>query len=239
MAGLYSRFREFSYEIPKFLLPLSNRTILHFILKSFDENFAFSRVILVVNKRDKRFVSQIKSTLKDFAFPESHCIFVDNTSGQNETALKGLEFLDSLSTAAPLPICIHNIDTILHDRNFQEISTKLKRSSCVIDTFTASNESYSYVLEENSMITSIMEKKVVSTKASSGCYFFKNIALCLKYIGQPDDHYISDAINLMISDGLPVEAFLTEGSNNTIVLGTPEEYLNSMDFFHLSINEGV
>ena len=185
MAGRYERFREFSYEIPKFLLPLSNRTILHFLLKSFQQNFSFHRVVLVANKMDRRFRFQIESTLQEFGFREPHLIFIDDTSGQNETALKGVEFIESLSDGDSLPLCIHNIDTVLCKRNFKEISQKLKTADCIIDTFLATNESYSYVLEQDARVSSIIEKKVVSNQASSGCYCFKNLGLGLEYMVRP------------------------------------------------------
>ena len=76
MAGKYTRFSEFSYEIPKYLLPVANRTLLHCVIKEFDTAGIFDEIILIANKRDKRFRSQIESTVNEFKFKNKILTFL-------------------------------------------------------------------------------------------------------------------------------------------------------------------
>jgi|TARA_R110000744_G_scaffold68910_2_gene140057 NDP-sugar pyrophosphorylase family protein len=236
MAGEYSRFKEFSYAIPKYLLPLSNRTILHHILSSFRDTNMFNEVILVANKKDMRFHSQISRTLEEFNFPRKHITFIDDTLGQSVTAVEGLKFLKG-ETSFEQPLTVHNIDTILLNRNFKSISNRLTHSDCIIDVFSANNEAYSYVLTDGDTVSTIVEKQLVSDMASSGCYFFKDLNLAFDYLSDSDNYYISNSIMKMIKDGLKVKITSTSTGNDTFVLGTPQEYINSMGFFDLKIHD--
>jgi len=239
MAGKYTRFREFSYEIPKYLLPLSNRTILYYVLNSFASSGAFKGVILVANKRDYRFKTQIARTLSEFGFDTKSIIFVDDTVGQSETALVGMRALSTSTdhNAEMHPIVVHNIDTILMNRDFSLYTQRLQNADCLVDIFNSRNPSYSYVLGSNAKVSHIVEKQVVSNTASSGCYAFKNLPTAIEYMSGPlKSHYISEAIMNMISDGKIVEATDAHIENDTVVLGTPEEYINSMEYFDLIIS---
>ena len=236
MAGQYSRFKEFSYAIPKYLLPLSSRTVLYQILSSFSKDEVFDEVILVANKKDLRFQSQISRTLEEFNFSKKHLIFIDDTEGQSITALEGLKFLNE-KTSPQKPLAIHNIDTILLNRNFKDISTLLTYCDCVIDAFVANNESYSYILLDDENVSAIIEKHLISDVASSGCYFFKTLSMASNYLKKSENHYISDSIMKMIKDNLKVKITQISSGNETFVLGTPQEYINSMGFFDLTIHD--
>jgi len=236
MAGEYSRFKEFSYAIPKYLLPLSNRTILHHILSSFGDTNIFNEVILVANKKDMRFHSQLSRTLEEFNFPNKHITFIDDTQGQSATAVEGLKFLRE-KTSFSQPLTVHNIDTILLNRNFKEISNTIAQADCIIDVFSANNEAYSYVLMEDDRVSTIVEKQLVSDMASSGCYYFKDLNLAFDYLNDSDNYYISNSIMKMIKDGLKVKITNISTGNDTFVLGTPQEYINSMGFFDLKIHD--
>ena len=49
MAGLNTRFHDVGFDIPKYLLPWGDETIIHSILKNLGE---FDDVVLLANKRD-------------------------------------------------------------------------------------------------------------------------------------------------------------------------------------------
>ena len=236
MAGLYTRFKEFSYEIPKYLLPLSNRTILHHILRSFDCSREFESVLLIANKQDIRFRSQIERTMNEFAFKKKELIFIGNTRGQSETAFEGLSFLLDQAGIGNEPIVIHNVDTILLNRKFTNLENDFENCECLIDVFNANNESYSYVLEDEGIVTTIVEKKIVSDLASSGCYAFNRADIALSYLDKKSNFYISDSIMQMIEDGYIVKTIAVNPESDTFVLGTPEEYTNSMKVFDLAIH---
>tara|TARA_R110000824_G_scaffold211022_5_gene396907 strand:+ start:4043 stop:4792 length:750 start_codon:yes stop_codon:yes gene_type:complete len=234
MAGRYTRFREFSYEIPKYLLPLSNRTVIHYVLKNFLETGEFDDLLLVANKRDMRFRPQLVSTLQEFGYDASELIFIDDTDGQSLTAAEGLRHANHDDA-----VVVHNIDTILWGRDFSSIKKQLETASCVLDVFTANNDAYSYVLsadDDPQQITAIIEKETVSNVASSGCYCFRSGKELLKYIDRAAEdkrYYMSAAISEMIGDGLSVRSSDVCNEQNTIVLGTPKEYISAISTFDL------
>ena len=233
MAGKYERFRNFSYEIPKYLLPLSNRNILYYVLESFNIPENFDTVLLVVNKRDIRFKSQINSILREFDCDNKDLIFIEDTPGQSVTAIKGFEHL--MDNGIEDFITINNIYTIFLNRNFTQVKNKLKECDCVVDTFYSNNEHYSYVLSDGENVKMIVEKNKISDEASSGCYSFNSISNTIEYLKKSENLYISDSIKTMIEDSKDVKLVRYMRENDTFVLGTPEQYINSMTYFDLLI----
>jgi dTDP-glucose pyrophosphorylase len=232
MAGKYTRFSQFSGEVPKYLLPISNRTILHYVIKPFHESGQFTKIFLIANNRDNRFRYQIYDTIAEFGINPEQVLFIEDTPGQTSTAMVGIQ---CLKDEKKLPIIIHNIDTILYGRNFEKMRLEFeeKETDCIIDVFNSCNREYSYVLMKDDSVISILEKRVISDIASSGCYGFSNFQLASKYIARSlleEKGYISSAIDKMIQDGKKVSISEIKTEAETIVLGTPEEYLASMTF---------
>ena len=227
MAGTYSRFRKFSYEIPKYLLPLSNRTILHYIIKNLSDSQTITKLVLVANHRDKRFHFQIKDTAEElFDSTNIEIQYINDTDGQAISCLLGIQNSKILDDETP--VMIHNVDTILLRRNLHLYSKKIKSCDCLIDIFESSNKEYSYIIHENSLVREIKEKMVISNTASSGCYLFRNKNKILQYFDY-ETCYISECILAMINNGERVVASPCWKESETLVLGTPEEYINSMN----------
>lgn len=214
-AGKYERFRRFSYEIPKYLLPIKNRTVLHHVL----EGFGDIEVLFVGNKRDIRFASVVESVMFEMCGRFS-IKWIEDTSGQAQTLLEATEGIDE-------QILVHNIDTILLRRNNWWF-TQEGEADCLIDVFRSSNRDYSYVIDKNNIASEIREKSVISDKASSGCYLFDSRRVIERYLDQ-ETQYISEIINKMIKDGYNVKTTEVHKASDTIVLGTPEEYLANID----------
>ena len=120
-------------------------------------------------------------------------------------------------------VLIHNIDTILYDRDYLNIKDKLSKYDGYIDLFKSNNHSYSYVMFEDGLISEITEKMLISNFATSGLYGFSNSKLYLNYYS--DEVYISEVYKKMISDGLRVTSDKIYEDKNTLVIGTPTEYL--------------
>ena len=109
----------------------------------------------------------------------------------------------------------------------------MKKYDCVVDTFYSNNKSYSYILKEGENVVDIIEKRKISDEASSGCYGFSNITNSIKYLNKSENYYISNGIKFMIEDNKKVTFIKSDKEDETIVLGTPEEYINSMAYFDL------
>ena len=235
MAGLYTRFSPFSYQVPKYLLPLSNRTVLHQVLANLLKDGVFERVLLVANERDSAFKPQIVSTIKEFGFTDSDLIFIGDTQGQAETALIGGEAVGQ--GGKDVGIAVHNVDTILLQRDMWSYNDQLNSSACVIDVFTANNKEYSYVqVSDKNEVVSIREKVVISNIASSGLYCFESINLmlqCLRESIENNESYISHGIRQLLSQGKQITIGPIYNENQTIVVGTPEEYVEAAAVFDL------
>jgi hypothetical protein len=93
-----------------------------------------------------------------------------------------------------------------------------------IDIFESSNHAYSYVLSDNGIVQSIAEKVLISNSASSGMYAFKNVKTFNEFYDDEVD-YISDIYKNMIKSGSKVAISKRYNESDTVVLGTPSEYL--------------
>lgn len=160
----------------------------------------------------------------------------NGTSGQAESALIGMSALCNLNQKSSMqPVLIHNIDTILLGRNFDEIGRMLKHNAGYVDVFSSSNHNYSYVILSNtSHIIDMAEKMVISNLATSGLYGFES-PLMFKNFYQSDDIYITSVYKRMVQQKKLVIVGEIYKEMDTIVLGTPYEYLNaSASYFNRS-----
>ena len=205
MAGRYQRFLNEGYKTPKYLLPWGEQTILAVILSELNKDKVFSDVILVANQRDEAYMPHVRAVMRSHSISLNNLVLTRDTSGQAETALLGIKALEGIHGEVNTPILVHNIDTILLNRNLKDIETSLQSSSGYIDIFASNNMGYSYVLtDENKKVLEIAEKIVVSDMATSGLYAFKNSNIFKKYSSN-SDVYISSVFKRMILEGEYIE----------------------------------
>lgn len=222
-AGQYSRFREAGYNIPKYLLPYGNGTILSEILDQLvmpTFNFAWSidKVYVVVHQKDKDYFGHVKSIMWHRCVTSDHLLVLNETNGQAHTAFQALNKLQLTG-----PVLIANVDTILYNRDIRTIQQTA--AAGYIDVFNSNNHSYSYVLAHNHQAEVISEKVLISNLASSGLYGFSSSQMFLDHYRQ--ENYISQIYTNMIAAGQTVAVGPTYTEKETLVLGTPEDYLNS------------
>jgi NDP-sugar pyrophosphorylase family protein len=231
MAGQYQRFAREGYKIPKYLLPWGDRTILSVILNELNKEKIFQNIILVANQRDEAFLPHVYDVMLRQKVPKENLLVTHDTSGQVETARLGVNALRKIQNAQETPILVHNIDTILRNRNLLDISNLLDHNAGFIDVFSANNHDYSYVLlDEGRRVTDIAEKIVISNLATSGLYGFNSIETFDKFASS-DDIYISSIYRRMVSCGVRVVTGIEHKEQETIVLGTPLEYMNASSVF--------
>ena len=226
MAGKYKRFREEGYRIPKYLLPWGKRSILGTILMQMNKNNTFDNIYLVANKKDEDYATHIENIIDGEDIPLQNLFFIDDTETQTETAHVSLKKIQTTDH-----IAFHNIDTILYNRNFSSVDQLLNKCDGVIDVFKSSNHKYSYVLTKNNVVTLIKEKMVISDKATSGFYAFSSPHIFQKYY--KDQEYISDLYLDMILDECTIRTTDLHSEKDTIVLGTPEEYMSNSHILDL------
>lgn len=224
MAGKYTRFINEGYRIPKYLLPWGEKSILSEILIQMNKNNDFKNIYLITNKQDDIYMPHVRKILESLNIPKENLYQIFDTSGQAETAFTAIDKIKEKLDDAP--IIFHNIDTILYKRNYTQIPTILASKDGFIDVFKSNNHNYSYVLMEDNKVVSIAEKIVISNNATSGLYGFKNYQTFLNYYDK-ETLYISEVYQKMIDDGKQIVISELHDESDTIVLGTPSEYLTS------------
>lgn len=222
MAGYNTRFHDVGFDIPKYLLPWNGTTIIHDILKNFGE---VSQTVLVANKRDVYFKDQLLETIKPLGLNESNILYIGDTKGQAHTAAIGIGQLYHTE----LPTFIHNADTIVKGRSLGLIADMMNDLyDSYIDVFVGNSPKYSYVRAFEDTVLEIVEKKQISPYASSGLYGFLTSSLYMSYydscIQQNNELFVADVIQSMITANRKVYMNGLSNNQETIVLGSPQEY---------------
>lgn len=217
MAGLYRRFRDAGYTIPKFLLPMGDRTILGEVIAGLGPD----RLLLVANERDRAHEPAIRA-----AAPGAELRWIGDTSGQAETAAIGARAAAALGWDGPL--LFHNIDTVVRGRDLERIGRILARAEGFVDVFDRSDPAYSYVRVEGARVVEIAEKVVISNHATTGLYGFSSPATYLEACAATTpvgrEFYVSDVYRTLLQQGHRVEIDPDATDLETLVLGTPQEY---------------
>lgn len=225
MAGRYSRFVQEGYRLPKYLLPWGARSILNEIILELNSQNDFENIYLIANRRDSIFMPHVNQIIKSVGIPLENLFLISDTSGQAETASNGIQEVIRRHGSLNGKIIFHNIDTILYNRNISMITSLLDLHDGYIDIFESNSNELSYVFEENGNVKSIAEKIVISNNATSGLYAFKDINIFNKFY-KNDISYISDIYKEMIKKKSSIVTGRLHTSADTIVLGTPSEYLD-------------
>ncbi len=226
MAGRYTRFINEGYRIPKYLLPWGDRSILSEIILELTKGGEFENIYLVANKRDVVYMPHVRRILKSLDISEDNLFLISDTSGQTETAYQGIQSIQNTFGDIAGPIVFHNIDTILYNRSFKDLPRLLDESDGFVDIFESSNHNYSYVLTKDGIVDTIAEKIVISDNASSGLYGFKSVESFLEYYS-PEELYMSHLYQKMIKNGARITVSDMHTEKDTVVLGTPSEYLTA------------
>ena len=222
MAGLNTRFHDVGFDIPKYLLPWREETIIYEILKQLG---TFDEVLLLANKRDFYFMPDLIKTIEPLGLGKNNIHYIGDTNGQAHTAYIGASLLkNKLQT-----FFVHNADTLLIGRDFKSIESTM--SDAYVDVFIANNPKYSYVRSKDGLVTEIAEKSSISPFASSGLYGFYNAQLYEKMYEALSENftgkemYIANVLDYMIkNNNLFVGLNELNNEYETIVLGTPQEY---------------
>lgn len=228
MAGRYRRFTDQGYKTPKYLLPWADRTILWRIVAELRKGDCFTQIYLVANRRDDAFMPHVRAIMCDQGISRENLHLVGDTQGQAETAAFGLYLHEKSGRHGDEPVVFHNVDTILFYRDMRLAAQALTRADGFIDVFQSSNRDYSYVIADaQGRVSEIAEKIVVSDLATSGFYGFANAVTFREHYVPGEDLYVSSVYKRMIAAGKSVLIGEKHKESDTIVLGTPAEYLNA------------
>jgi len=236
MAGKYSRFKLFGSKVPKYLLPLATRTVLMEVIKQYLLSYPALKIYLIANRSDQLFFPIVRSIMESFESSNIEIIYIDDTLSQVETAT----YLENFRNPPDFrdPICFANIDTILLNRGryFEKLIKMSGTEFGFLDTFKGYSSQYSYCLvDKENMVHHIAEKKVISSEACSGLYGFDSYETFLRnakeLMMKNRSANFSDLYNYLIEKNISVECLKSIEAADTIVLGTPEEYIKNIHKF--------
>lgn len=235
MAGIYSRFRLFGSKIPKYLFPLGNGTILSKILYEINISNKDNNLYFIANRNDQLFYPILNSILQSNKIPLDQLLYIDDTSSQLETAMYASELIKKNDVNAP--VCFTNIDTIMKNRKLFFTTVKsINSKNAILDTFPGNSSQYSYVhANENGIVTEVVDKNKISKSACSGLYGFGSFnemkSLSEDLLISNSKANFTDLFNCYLKKGRRVKHILRQDRRDTIVLGTPEEYITNIHKF--------
>lgn len=217
-----------TYRLPSYLLPWGERTVLATVVGELIKGGAISEVVLVAAQRDEPHAPHLRAIMRALGIDKQNLYFVPPTSGQAETASLGLKLFEERKGSASGPVLFHNVDTIVRNRDVREIETALRSASGYVDVFRANHHKYSYVLLDDARrVSEIAEKIVISDTATSGLYGFASAGVFREHYAKESDRHISAIYRRMIARGVPVVAGAVHSEADTIVVGTPDDYINA------------
>lgn len=226
IAGLNTRFHDVGFDIPKYLLPWENETIISEIITQLSYKYIFDEIIILANSRDEYFKNKLYSTLENTT--NKHIYYISDTMGQAHTAMLGATLIKNKDK----PIAIMNGDTILKGRNFSKICGSLNNNDAYVDVFISNNPKYCYIkADSNGYVQQIIEKVPISPFASSGLYCFKSSEFYMQQFNEAKEAshtseiYVSNILSNMVSkQTFNIYANGLDNNHKTIVLGSPYEY---------------
>ncbi len=243
MAGSSERYKRAGFALPKYLLPVGNKTMIEKVVETF--NPAKDEYIFIISKEDEQ-SHQVKNFLSNL--PIKHEVYeVDRHNlGPTHTALQIKDKLD------PKDEVIINYCDFLLEWDYQDFLNKIKAGSydggvpCFKGFHPASlgDTYYAYLrVNEKNEFLELREKQPFTDNrmdefASTGTYYFKTWEIFCKYGKQQleqkvsagnKEFYPSLIYNLMQADGLKSLIFEVE---KFICLGSPKDYQEHQYWFN-------
>tara|TARA_R110001583_G_scaffold111063_2_gene260127 strand:+ start:3551 stop:4255 length:705 start_codon:yes stop_codon:yes gene_type:complete len=230
MAGKYERFRLFGNKVPKYLMPLGSRTVLWHVVDKLIVSNENINVFLIANERDIEFEPIVKSIMQELGIPSDSIKYIKDTHSQLETAIMASDFIDETCDNG---IVFTNIDTILSNRGdyFRKVA-EISKLDGIIDTFEGDSHEYSYAQIEDEKVIKIVDRLPISNNACSGLYGFGSASVFFikaqKLFSKNKESGFTELLNRYIEGPEVVYYHKNDYRNDTVVLGTPEEYITNL-----------
>jgi dTDP-glucose pyrophosphorylase len=224
MAGLGSRFSRAGYREPKPLIPIFDRPMIEHVIANLRPSRPHRFVFVV--QREHLDAHGLGEVLRQAA-GDAHVVALDGvTEGAACTVLTARERLDP-----KLPLMIANCDQWL-DMSVDDYLAASDRPNTdgLIMTMPADNPKWSFVkVGTDGLVTTVVEKQVISHQATVGVYNFRRAA---DFLGAADqmiaadrrvngEFYVAPVYNELIGRGAAVRTFDIGAA--MWGLGTPED----------------
>lgn len=238
MAGLGSRFLQAGYKKPKPLIDVCGKSMIERVLDNFS-TVSNKKFILIVRKEH---IENNKSFFEELVKKYTcNIITVDKiTEGAACTILKAVGFINNEEE-----LLLANSDQVV-DMKINDFTDDCRKRGLdgSILTFYAQHAKWSYArVNENGLLVESKEKKVISSHATVGIYFFRKgryfVNSAVEMIANNDrvknEFYTAPAYNYSIKNGLKIGIYEID-KLKMFGLGTPEDLENYKKLKFDSIN---
>lgn len=229
MAGAGSRFFKNGFVMPKPLIQINDKPFLYWATRSIT-NFVEVEDItfIVLEKHINEF--KIDEKIKEF-FPEAKIVVIPEIlNGAVLTCMEGIKEIND-----ELPIVFNDCDHAFISSEFNTYanSEQFEKIDGGLLTFESNEPKYSFLqMDDKGNVINTVEKKVVSSHAICGAYYFKNKELFLtcakEYLNKCDysEYFMSGIYNIMAEKKMKIANFKCDIH---VPFGTPEEYYSAKD----------
>ncbi len=204
MAGLGSRFANAGYVLPKPLIEVHGVPMIRLVIENVRPTTPHRFVFICQNAHIESF--DLRHKLESWA-PGCSVIGLDGvTEGAACTVLTARDFIDKDE-----PMMIANSDQYVDiDINPYVEAMDARNLDGLIMTMQADDPKWSFAgLDENNLVTRVVEKEVISTHATVGIYNFRSgkdfVAAADRMIAKNlrvnNEFYVAPVYNEMIADG--------------------------------------
>ena len=227
MAGRGSRFRNVGYQLPKPLIDVHGRPMIACVVENLRPAREHRFIFLVLAEHARDF--GVVALLEEIA-PGCEVVQVDTTTeGAACTVLLARELING-----PAPLMIANSDQWVGcDIDAYLAATDRPGVAGLIMTMWADHPKWSYArLDDEGLVTEVVEKEVVSNDATTGIYNFRRgqdfVAAAQRMIERDlrvnGEFYVAPVYNGLIEDGAEIRAFnIGAAELGMFGLGTPED----------------
>ena len=232
MAGHGSRFSKAGYTLPKPLIPLDTRPMIHWVIDNIRPAKEHHFIFICLQEHLAKYpnVAETLSTL----CPGCTIIAIDKvTEGAACTVLKAKKLIDN-----DQELMIANSDQYVDlDINTYIANMADPSISGLIMTFWADQPKWSYCrIRPDGSVSKVIEKQVISNEATVGIYNFKHghdfvraaETMLKNNLRVNNEFYVAPVYNILIEEG---QRIITMGTGKDFAgmygLGTPEDF----DFF--------
>lgn len=220
-AGAGSRFQNAGFKLPKPLIDVNGQPMIKVVVENL--NIDAHYIFLVQKEHCEKFY--IDKQLKLIS-PNCDVVIVDGlTEGAACTTLLAKDLINN-----DKHLLIANSDQFMDwdSCSFMYESTSSKLDGSIL-VFHANHPKWSYVKsDKKGLVSEVAEKKVISTQANCGIYYFNKGSDYVKYaekmiaknIRTNNEFYIAPVYNEFIEDGKKIKAIYCDAMYG---LGTPED----------------
>lgn len=223
MAGLGTRFSDEGFTLPKPLIESNGKTLVEHSIFTLGLE---GQYIFITRKYESTLHNDLLTRRLKNIKPDCIEIQLESaTRGATETALAAKKYINNDSQ-----LIVTNCDQITdwESDKFNDFISNPNIDGAVV-TYPSENPKDSFAIIEDGVVTSLVEKKVVSNTALIGIHYWKEGASFVKAAenllddfeskGRPEC-YISETYNYLINSGANIKNYHIS-ENEYISLGTP------------------